>query len=80
MRGRREKQCVTARQTCDRDEESWEKKGLRKNGDDGGFKKRETDRDKKEKQRGGGAHISHLLKTQCLKQVITHLCHVPLNA
>lgn len=59
MRGRREKQCVTARQTCDRDEESWEKKGLRKNGDDGGVKEEETNRDKKEKKKGEEVHIFH---------------------
>ncbi len=72
MRGRREKQCVTARR------KTWEKKGLRKTGRE--VQEEEKNRDEKEKQRGGGAHISHLLKTQCLKQVITHLCHVPLNA
>lgn len=48
--------------------------------DSGGVREEETNRDKKKNERGGGAHISHLLKTQCLKQVITHLLHVPLNA
>lgn len=58
MRGRREKQCVTGTQMCDRDEESWEKKGLRKNGDDGGFKKRRRTEIKR-KSKGEEVHIFH---------------------
>lgn len=48
--------------------------------DSWGVREEETNGDKKENERGGGAPISHLLKTQCLKQVITHLLHVPLTA
>jgi len=58
-----------------------EKKNLGEESIEGKMDERfKTNRDEKEKQRGGGAHISHLIKTQCLKQVITHLCYVPLNA